>query len=54
MKLGDIYAKAEAVLQPNMPLMILIGAIIIGVTAWLMWRGNAIALAAWLVYMLSP
>ncbi len=48
------YSWLEKKIEPSWPLMVAIAGAIIGVTLWLMLRGDPVLLAAWLVYLVSP
>lgn len=48
------YDWLEGKLQPSMPLMVAIGMVIVAITLYLMLRGRAVPLAAWLTYLLMP
>lgn len=48
------YSRLDEWLQPQFPLMLFIAFAIIGVTLFLLWRGDRVLLAGWLVYLLSP
>jgi hypothetical protein len=48
------YDKTEDFLAPTWPLMLVLAAILIGVTAYLVVTKNRTALAGWLTYMYMP
>jgi hypothetical protein len=48
------YKALEDILQPNWPLMVALGLLVILVTAYLIYLGHPVPLAAWLVYLASP
>ena len=48
------YHKVEAKLEPAWPLMVMLAIVVIGITLILLWRRNAVAMAAWLTYLYMP
>lgn len=48
------YDKFRELIEPSWPLLVALGFVIIGVTIYLMLRGDPVLLAGWLVYLFSP
>lgn len=48
------YAPIRNWLEPSWPIMLAIAAALAAVTLYLIWRGDPVLLAGWLVYLLSP
>lgn len=48
------YGPLEDFIRPSWPLMIAIASVIVLVTLLLIWKGDPVLLAGWLVYLALP
>lgn len=51
---SKVYRSLEQTLDQSWPIMVALAVIVIGVTIYLLYKKNPIAMAAWLVYLYMP